>query len=287
MRYSIKLLLALLLTNLWACQDDYVFENPDYVSKIVVYGLLSNEGAIQVSVSNSVASLSNNDPTYLENAIVEVWENGVSLGLGVYDAFDKKFNWPNIPQPGAVYRVRVQHPGYPVIDEQLTLPGGAGVISIQYLDSVGLDSTGNALAAIIASINDPGGETNYYRLQFSYFDDLLNRFMVMAVSTNEGVLLSPSTQRLDDGSYLFSDELFNGTQQQIRVEFTRDVALASPKFLSLLESLSSDYYLYELSAARFEENRNEPLSEPVFIHSNIRNGLGLWAGKVVERDTVY
>jgi hypothetical protein len=282
---TISLFFILLLTE--SCRIDQDFVEPPYDSKMVVNGLLNNEDPIQLSVSFSVGSLSPNQPGYLDDARVEVWEDGISLGLGTYNFFDKAYAWSQIPKAGSLYRVRVEHPRYPVVDETLLMPGSSGILSLQYIDSVGLDSSGDALAALIATINDPAGEKNFYRLYFAYYNEVVQGFLPFAFSTNDDVLLSPATEKTGDGSYLFNDNLFNGKSRQIRIEFSRGIATGTPRFLSIAESLSSDLYSYELSVSRFEASKDNPFAEPVFIYSNIRGGLGIWAGKTTAKDTIY
>lgn len=270
-----------------ACESVVDIVPPPYDSKIVVNGLLSNEEEIRVTVSYSVMALSSEDPKYLENAVVEIWEDGVSLGQGTYDVFDKFYAWNHSPNPGSTYRIRVQHPSYPVVDQTLLMPDDNAFANIQYEDSIGEDSSGQALAAITIRLEDPADQNNYYRLNFAYYNDIIPGFLPFEFTTNDAVLLSPSTVQEDDGAYLFDDQLFNGQTRNIRITFSRDIALSTPRFLISGESLSQDLYRYQFSLARYEDAKDNPFSEPVFIHSNIDGGLGIWAGKISQQDTIY
>lgn len=280
---SIFLFLCLLL----ACEREVDLVAPPYSSKIVVNGLLSNENVIRVSVGFSVVALSTDEPGYLSDAVVEIWEDGVSLGFGVYDVFDKVYQWTQVPKQGSKYRVQVRHPDYPMVDQTLIMPTANAFGNLEYRDSIGLDTSGQALASITVVINDPAAEQNFYRLNFLYYNDVTAGFLPFTFETSDAVLLSPATVKEDDGAYLFSDELFNSGTRQITIEFTRDIAQSTPRFLVIGESLSKELYKYQVSLDKFEEAKDNPFLEPVLVYSNIHAGLGIWAGKIAERDTIY
>jgi len=281
-------LLFLLIACVWmSCETEVVVVPPPYTSKLVVNGLLSNESPIQVAVSYSVVALSTLQPEYLGKAKVEIWEDGISLGLGVFDVFEKVYQWPNTPKPGSRYRIRVESAGYPVVDQALNIPNSNTFGGLTYLDSVGLDTSGQALSALVVRINDPASESNFYRINFSYYNELTASFLPFTFITSDPVLLNPSTVEEDDGSYLFDDALFNGSGQDIRIEFSRGVATGTPRFMVLGEALSNDLYRYQVSLQNYAQNTSPFETEPVFIFSNIEGGLGIWAGKIAQRDTVY
>ncbi|MBI1223521.1 MAG: DUF4249 family protein [Bacteroidetes bacterium] len=284
MKNILPYLIAVLLVSCTTVTD---ITPPAYASKLVVNGLLSNEESIRVSISYSVVALSQDQPQYLSDAVVEVWEDGTSLGKGTYNTFDKVYEWSQVPKAGSNYRVRVEHKDYPVIDQSLDMPSANAFSKIIYEDSIGLDSSGLAKAAITIHLADPSNETNYYRLNFGYYNSTIPGFLPITFETNDAILLAPSTVKEDDGSYLFNDQLFNGQTRDIKVTFTRDIALSTPRFLVLGESLSEDLYLYQYSIALYQSSKNNFISEPVIIHNNIKGGLGIWAGKITERDTIY
>lgn len=282
-----KLLPYLFLVLVMACESEVELDAPPYNSKIVVNGLLSNENEIRVSVGFSVVALSQDEPGYLEDALVEIWEDGTSLGMGTYDVFDKVYQWAHTPKQGSKYRIQVRHPKYPRVDETLTMPNANAFGNIIYKDSIGLDTSGQALASLTITIIDPGAESNFYRLNFSYYNEITVGFLPFTFETSDAVLLSPSTVKEDDGSYLFSDELFNGGSREITIEFSRDIAQSSPRFLVIGESLNEELYKYQVSLSLFDDAKDNPFLEPVFVYSNIDAGLGIWAGKIAERDTIY
>lgn len=282
-----KLLPYLFLLSTLACETVVELDAPPYDSKIVVNGLLSNENEIRVSVGYSVVALSQDEPGYLEDAVVEIWEDGTSIGLGAYDVFDKVFQWPHTPKQGSTYRIKVQHPKYPLVNETLVMPNANAFAGIVYKDSIGLDTSGQALASLTIVIHDPGATTNYYRVNFSYYNDVTAGFLPFTFETSDAVLLSPSTVKEDDGSYLFGDELFNGGSREITIEFSRDIAQSNPRFMVIGESLSQELYKYQVSLSLFDDAKDNPFLEPVFVYSNIDAGLGIWAGKIAERDTIY
>jgi hypothetical protein len=54
----------------------------------------------------------------------------------------------------------------------------------------------------------------------------------------------------------------------------------------LKEHLSNDYYQYVTSLNRYQNAGSTLFQEPVFVFSNVKNGLGICSGYQVQRDTI-
>ena len=78
----------------------------------------------------------------------------------------------------------------------------------------------------------------------------------------------------------FTDELFNGTSKSFFIQHFKPKGIFDHFYIEL-RALSKD--LYEFNKTRREESAtsNNPLfvSEPIFLHSNIENGYGIFGGK--------
>ena len=58
------------------------------------------------------------------------------------------------------------------------------------------------------------------------------------------------------------------------------------KFVIILETLNEDYSRYENSRSLYNQRTGTPFSESVELYSNIKGGLGIFAGANVSRDTL-
>ena len=80
---------------------------------------------------------------------------------------------------------------------------------------------------------------------------------------------------MDYGSgYILSDETFNGKEYKIAINI-REYQDEADYLIVLWRNISRDLYLYTRSTS----SRNEELegfSEPVSIHNNVSNGLGIF-----------
>jgi hypothetical protein len=283
-----KLLCVLVLFMLISCEEREVdIPLPGYQRKLVVNSLFNNEEEFAVSVSHSVPSLDGGSPRYLDGATVELFENGLLLGPVSYNAFDKIYVIPAKPQQGHLYELKVSHPEFPSVSCLAELPSSVEFEKVVYIDSAGLDSSGEKLSALRFTLSDPAAGKNYYRLLFSYYNLLLNQYLPIELETDDEVLLSPQTVKEGTGSYLFSDLLFNGRNKTFEVRFPAETATSSPRYMVTVDALSEDYYKYQSSLTLFRNNQDNPFSDPVIIHTNIREGLGIFSGYITQRDTVY
>ncbi len=276
----------LVIWTLQACETVVDVEPPPYTGKIVVNALFNTDEDAEVYVGYSVVALSNQSPGPLPDASVELFEDGVSQGQGTYDPIDQRFRWTLKPKAGSAYRLLIIRSGYPTVDKTLYMPSDGNLAGITYTDSIGLDTSGDKLAELRIRINDPADQKNYYRLLIAYYFEQGDEFLPFEIITNDPVLLSPGTEKENEGSYLFDDVLFNGRQVEIVVRFSPFIATGTPRFLIQSQSLSEDQYRYQLSLARYENNQGDPIAEPVFIYSNIDVGLGIYAGSIFRRDTI-
>lgn len=151
---------------------------------------------------------------------------------------------------------------------------------------------------------DNGNQKNYYRLlvalettsngnpittYLSKFDDIIFGNQ----SENSGVQgvfdISNSNYSFDT----FSDELINGKEYEIKIQ--SDIVLESSyfedspfyydglqsyefskeKYKFYLQQISPEYYFYAKSFAAARNTNGNPFVEPVQIHSNIQDGIGL------------
>lgn len=281
-------LIALFLV-LVSCEERTIPDDgTPYNSKLVVNSLIDNESEIKAYVSRSVSSLSGNSPSYISDAEVYLKENGTVVDTLQYDAVDNYYFGQVRPVLGSTYEINVTDKLLGNAYGTASLPNSVNFSGLSYQDTAGYDSSGSPLSSLTISFTDPGGVSNFYKLDFLYYSNVANAFLPFEFNTDDNVLLSPSTQKLAEGGYLFNDVLFNGEDRKIKVTFPQATATGTPKYIVRFEILSEEAFRYLDGIERFaNQDNNSPLNQPVFIYSNIRNGLGIFAGSYIERDTIY
>lgn len=270
-----------------ACEREIQIAEIPYRERIVINAVLSNTEPMSFYIGRSVASLSDSAPGGLTNAVVQLFRDEVLQTTPIYNPFTQKYESNDTARSGSNYRIVVRDPRLGQATASARVPNDDSFVSFEYIDSVGLDSIGGILAGLRFKLNDPSNERNYYRIYLEYWNQGLQSFLPLRVITNDDVLLSPTTTRNPDGSYLFNDDLFANRQKTFSVEFSASDITGSPKVRFTSESWTEDLFRYQRSVERYEENQSNPFSDPVVIFSNITNGLGILGAKTSKQEVIF
>ncbi len=152
--------------------------------------------------------------------------------------------------------------------------------------------------AINISFKDNPDEKNYYRIKIFYYEKkkiksdsirIDSLFVNTTLRTND-----PTVVRLnkEQPSILIDDMLFNGKTKSLTAFTYKSVflneqidankPLAEQKrqleLYLVVESLSENTFLYEKSYMTQQFNKVDPFAEPNNVHSNIKNGVGIFGG---------
>lgn len=285
------LFLSLLFVLLGACQErDIPTQNIAYQSKLVVNSLFDNESPMIVRVSKSESSLSGITPKYIENAQVLLFKNGVLIDTLDFDLVDQYYFSNEVAEVGALYSLRVKASAdLQEASARASISAVQNFGGLNYVDSVGTDAGGLTTSQLTMSFTDPAGQRNFYRLSFLYYSNVTNSFLPFDFDTDDEILLNPDTEKQDDGSFLFSDALISGKTSNISIRFPQLTATGTRRYCVKFELLSEEAYRYltTLSKVRNQQTGNSPFQEPVILFSNIDNGVGIFAGSTIVRDTIY
>lgn len=278
---TISLLAMALLSS---CERELNFKFKSYNPKLVVNALLNNREELSVSVSSSVPFSTPGNPQIVENALVTLFIDGVKQPRLTYNGFNKVYTAPIRPQPGRVYRILVEAPGFVSVSAEAVLPAGGNYSPASFKDSVYVDSTGFPLGQITVRINDDPSKKNYYRLKLYHYESSIGDFMELPVDSEDPLVNQFASQL--DGGVVFSDATFNGKQRVIYFKTPFGYGQGTPKFMVLKEDLSEDYYLYVTSLNRYQNAGSTLFQEPVFVYSNVKDGIGIFSGYYLQRDTL-
>lgn len=309
--------IALLL--LVSCTKDIEIVLPEHTPRLVVNSAFTPDSLWAVSVTHDRQTLDTAAIKNIENATVELFENGTLLetltyitpeDLGFGGDFGEQRGYykslTNRPQAGRNYSLKVAAEGYESVETSDIAP--AATVEIESFDFIGVDAQGATnfelklkdigadmdyyhilLLSQYASWSVEDGDTSYYengeQWQHFFLSSLANEIL-----ETEGVEVYTGNH-----GYLYSDDLFNGNTKTIDMTVwgLAETGIDYPNFgtslsiRAVVRTVSEAYYKYQNSFALQYYNDGEPFAEPVLIYNNIENGFGNFSGySSVESQTI-
>lgn len=269
---------------------------PEHERVLVVNSILTTDSIINASISHSVGAFDASYISYVNNATVEVYEDGVLLGemdeevsLSYYSSGELDssyvYNFNQNPVAGKIYSYEIAHPDYEAVRAETTVPASVklNVNDVTLLSEEDYEKH----YRVRFSFND-APEDNFYRLRLrnpnAYYDGF-DEF-----ESNDASIISSSGIESDGATFygdeaLFDDEMFNGTEKEISIDFFKFKSLYyeepdeeyEVQFILELTSVSESYYTYIRSLRAHYDNQDHFIfaGEPVQVFTNIENGLGV------------
>lgn len=265
-----------------ACVEDTIRPDvlQDYTPRLVLNSVLTADAPISVRVTSSKAILDSSFPSLVTTARITYNTNLGNEGTLTYNALDEMYTSSKVVQAGEILRIRGEHPDFPTIISEVRVPDSISSSATLILDG-GTDTSGLPGDLITLKFQDKGGQRNYYRIQVSYWNGF--EFIPMIYPRSDPSFSDINSLRLQDGSILFTDELFDGQEKTVFTVATNGLTfgVTGDKYLVEFATVSSDYYNYYTSLDRAIEAKEVSFeggfNNAVVIHSNVDNGLGVIA----------
>jgi hypothetical protein len=275
--------------------------------QLVVICEFSPENVFDVVVSESKSVLNTSDEVeYRRDAKVEIMGSGqASFGLDLTnDVVGGVPYYRSEVKPEIIrnYSLRVEVNDLPMIEAVSSIPEAIAVEGkIRDLEINPKEGDIYTYSAdLIFEWEDKANEANYYHLNIyrpiTFFwvldgDTLTNVVDPLgAEQISENLNAEALFQINFNGGVLLKDETFDGSlvSLPIRLQFELDRSEELFELLYVeLRTVSKDYYDFHAAVSlQQEDTRTTPLSEPVIIPTNIRGGLGVFAGYNLARDTL-
>ena len=285
---SIISFLALILI-LHSCEMIVDIDLPEQEPVMVINAIIEADKPLIVNVSKSIGIFDTTKQYNIENAIVEIYENGNYKEKLNYTKDGNYISNLVIPKNGNKYKVIASAPGYQEVSAETDIPfNDVKVSNIIIKDSVNfnLNNIVNGItteASVSFTIHDPP-ETNYYNLEMTYIDssNQIEYSIYISVSDSKLEILN------NYENLLFIDRSFNGKDIRIEV-FFNSYYLNLPEYYSSgepppyilfnISTVSHEFYLYKKTSLEQSLSIDNPFAEPAPVYSNIKNGLGIFSGK--------
>lgn len=307
--FSLVLISGLILTSCdkWLEGQVIDYDLPEHIPALTVFCYLkAGDTEIQVRVGSSVSPLVTEEPEPVENVNVKFYKNGQLIhqfnpapqyiidtlysyinNQDTFHVIDTTFTYlKQLSEPIeelATYKLEVSAPNYEtafssqVVPQKpsatATIQRNVPVVAItenrwdKYLDK------GDKIQL---TINDPAEQGNCYFIELKgiYQTDWGIYDRSIYINKTDAIF----TSNFINGSRgaIFSDASFNGNQQVFNLEKwyveSEEIPIAFKLELSSISKSSYDFYI---SLLNYSNSSNNPLAEPVIVHSNIENGIGL------------
>ncbi len=302
-RYIFFLLAFALLFG--SCTKDIEFKGEVTKPLLVVNSIADTDSPIWAHVSQSRFTLGKIAPIPdIEHAVVSVYVNGVfkekllHKGSGLYKGDYR-------PLPSDEVRIEVSAPQFDKIEGTTVLPNLAKLEVAKFTTAEKDSSIGKVLEVNMRLVlSDDPQQENYYFIkllkknynehgfmyenyvQFKLKDVLENKQITAGEEMYSDLFGSEGGSLTIEN--IFTDELVNGKEIGINSLFHEPLS-ESDKWTQKIEyevqiaQMSRDLFLYIMSADKASQNEGSPLVEPVQIHSNMSNGVGILGSYTVRK----
>jgi len=253
----------------------------EQIPHLLVVNCFFTEGeAFKVNVSR-LASYPDLTDRSIADARVVISTGENDTAALTYTANGSYSNPAVIPEPGKVYRITVDVDGYPQATAQDSLPRPVFVDSVTYTARAGKYDDGIDFNRYSVWFRDIPGRT-WYSVQILKGDTVENKLEYWAIdifSTDPVISAEGITGEDYNSWFVFSDTLISNRVYCLKIDAGSDYD--TEKARVLLVSGTYPYYQYLKRLIRNDsyswEDPFKPYN-PVPLYSNIKNGLGVFAG---------
>lgn len=302
------IILSLILVSLLSCIKTIDFNDEEYANQLILNSIIWPDSAFQASLSKSTSILENDygPVNPIPDGIMDIFENDQLLAH--LSSSTGKFRQTDIkPKAGNTYRIVATSKGKQ-IEAETTIPLKAEVVAMD----TSLVTIGGPHKTITFDfkLKDTPGE-DYYRIVLEYeyltmypynetrtyylskniqWGNISDDPVFKSVYSNSGEEIF---DMVPENRYnIFPDDIFNGKERSIQVKtnyYTYTSDPSNPQFYAYeqtiydrftlhVQHISKDLYNYLKYLELYDYYHENPISEPVPVYSNVKNGAGIFAG---------
>lgn len=281
---------------------------------IVINGIITTDSLLKVSITKSLpidyySEVYDIQNYHLSDAKVFIYEdnnlidtlNYKKTQLHTSDPFyiDNNFySNKTIPKSGKKYSIRVISDNYSETEASSVIPNKVIINKVDTIRKT-LANVNKWMSPIqydfIIEFTDPEYEENFYMVDF-YINNGDNIMSYEGITYTSPVIEEHIKHGNIPLGVVFSDKIINGVTHQVKISINAKSIVPwmqnSPnddfksKIYFNLYSINKDLYNYIRTINLFTESYSNPLSEPVWVYSNVVNGKGIFAGASLYCDSV-
>lgn len=305
MNFKNSLLFTTLVLILGACTGDFHID-PDYDKKLVIQSLFKAGDTIKIEIFRNAALSDAIGGEYgyrnyyaMPGATVLLYEGDRLVDTMYTKRYKSVFESKLVAQENKKYSVQVSHEGYPTAYATTVIPAAVPIQSVPY--AVSSDSMNMKLQI---NVGQPMLDINYYliRMHTVYHQTGKKRREFYNIDPTFGDELTFDFNSLSINSDIekvfqvdISDELVNKDALSYQCILPLSTGLAYDKVNDIklndtivveLYSIPHDLYKYNQVTKQYQQNQSAN-AEPINMHTNVENGLGLFVGYSIYKYTFY
>ena len=221
MKIRISILVVFIVFIFTACSEDF-FEQTvsidltEHTPRLAVTArFAAGDTTLRVYLTHTLGVLENRDPDTIPDATVELFKNGQSMAVFLYEEgiiYEALLPEPLSATP-AEYRLRVSAPGFDAVDAVQIMPAMVPILSATYEVEGAVNSDGEKVDELTVEFQDPAGEENYYAIDARlFFEGGTYQYYVYLEN------LDPLAEDLG-GEPVIKDSSFDGEKVQMALYF--------------------------------------------------------------------
>jgi hypothetical protein len=273
---------------------------PPFEDRLAVHGYIAIGDTFSVTVGQTVRDNRSGTQTYLSNALVQLYAQGVLLDTLRYDSASKYYISKKVrAEAGKPYTIKVEAKGFRSVEATATGISAPVTESIKHIKKARTSQYGNVLDDVFFSFHDPAGVKNYYLVQV-HSSDYYN--YLGCVYSTDPAIEQPKGSALpfDDGDCIdpkfifFTDESFEGQLKEISLSgYTSGLTPHNVPGDRLYKpyikryAISKQFYdYYKFTSAIHDRDELPFVTEMASNKGNIVNGYGIFTIFGVVTDTL-
>jgi hypothetical protein len=276
---------------------------PLHEPKLVLHGYVAVGELFEVAIGKSIKGSEemNGSTTFVENAWVVVYENGLALDSLRFDAQKKRYSSLSLVAVGGkTYTIKAGADGFPTVEAMATASLPINTIAVTHDKQTHTTYYGEFMDDIKFSFQDVANEKNFYLT--ALFPSEYGRVGLICVYSSDPAIerTQGNTLPFDESGCLsneeifFSDKSFNGAIREFTLSAdSKSMETATDPQGNLHRpylkrySISEQHYTYfKQSLSAFGGGDFPAIHEPVMVKGNVKNGYGLFVVFSVATDTL-
>jgi hypothetical protein len=299
MRNTSIIFFGLLALSLSSCTSDFFnktieLDNTDYDKQMVIHAFLSQEDTmllVSVTQNFGLTETVKDEDYYLPGAAL-AWIDGSGVTTTDFSHANRDQHWKlSLPTlvSGQTYTLKASAGTLSPVEVQQVMPTPIQIDTIIYIEDGGISQFGDDLSRVEVIFQDPAGQKNFYAMtvQRTYFYEQPifdpNTGQILGYDTLSYTNTTYAEEPVDpaaesgiDNEIIFSDDLFEGNQYRLRYSFANYNSGDQGKITVRFRHITEDEYLYRITESKRQASEDFPLVEPVIVHSNVKNGIGIF-----------
>lgn len=310
LKTALALIGILMISCVRELEIDVPFEDPKLVvySTIVPFTLpMPKQLGITLKKSQHLSDTNRNS---IVDALVLYYENNILIdtlqygdSTGVYAISTSIANYP---KAGYSYSIKIVKEGFETVTATTKIPQKVHISETAILPIAFINEDGSPFTELSIRFTDPADEINFYEIaigtdayEYENPESFYNLTTYDNIITSESYY--PSLIRIGvrkPRQLLFSDKTINGQERTLKLYykppmfFEDGLHQTRPHFIHVhLRNITEDYYKFHTTKLHHLNNRQEDIlygtGEPLNLVSNVKNGLGLFAGFNNDIQTLF